>query len=335
MRIKLFLAKPARIVITIILLTQSLLAAQAQVITGGNNYINTVADLDRSIAFYEEAFGLSTQTMFAEPTGVPMIQNLTNTGNGLIRIGTAEIPGANFLLEFTEFSELNRNPGRFNMHDPGSARLLLVVTDIDTMLEAAIAAGATIETTGGEILRRDASDGSYNRAIFLRDLDGFLVELVQRYSATSVMPAMGNPAVIGGGFSITVENLERSIEFWRHFGIDFISTLSGRSDPTSNALAATEGASLYGANVVIQNSDFSWSLFEFNNINRNAFQRNIPDPGAPALSLLINDMDAAMAAIDASGADIVSVDNQAVSIGEGANIFIRDPDGFLIELIKR
>lgn len=333
---KLSLYKPFIIFFcTTLLLIQSILSVQAQIIIGGNNYINTVADLDRSMTFYEEAFGLTTQAMFAEPSGIPAIQNLTDTGNALIRIGTAEIPGAEFLLEFTEFTGLNRNPGRFNMHDPGAARLLLAVNNIDALLEQALAAGAEMVTTGGEILRRDAADGSYNRAIFLRDPDGFLVELVQRYSASGMSTSMDAPAVIGGGFSITVSNLEQSKEFWNHFGIDFVSTLDGRSDSTSNALAATEGASLYGANVIIPGSGFSWSLFEFQNINRNAFQRKIPDPGTPALSLIVNDMDAAMEAVAEADAEIISVDGQPVALGEGANVFIRDPDGFIIELIKR
>jgi len=318
-----------------LLFSLSMLSAQAQIIIGGNNYINTVSDLDRSMTFYKEAFGLTTQAMFAEPSGIPAIQNLTNTGNGLIRIGTAEIPGAEFMLEFTEFTGLNRNPGRFNMHDAGAARLLLVVNNIDAMLEQALEAGAEIVTSGGEILRRDSAEGSYNRAIFLRDLDGFLVELVQRYPASGMSTSMPAPAVIGGAFSITVSNLEQAKEFWRHFGIDFISTLDGRSDATSNALAATEGASLYGANVLIPDSDFSWSLFEFQNINRNVFNRDISDPGAPALSLIVNDMNAAMQAVAETGAEIVSVGGQPVALGEGANVFIRDPDGFIIELIQR
>ena len=284
-----------------LLMCQSILSAQAQII-GGNNYINTVADLDRSMAFYEQAFGLTTQSLFEAPSGIPPIQNLTDTGNGLIRIGTAEIPGVEFLLEFTEFTGLERNPGRFNMHDVGAARLLLVVNNIDALFEQAVEAGAEVVTTGGEILRRDAPDGSYSRAVFLRDPDGFLVELVQRYPASGGMNSMDAPAVIGGGFSITVSDLERSQSFWRHFGIEFQSVLSGRSDPVSNALAATEGASLYGANVIIPGSDFSWSLFEFQNIDRDHFQRTIPDPGAPALSLIVDDMDAAMAVVAETGA---------------------------------
>jgi catechol 2,3-dioxygenase-like lactoylglutathione lyase family enzyme len=46
-------------------------------------------------------------------------------------------------------------------------------------------------------------------------------------------------------------------------------------------------------------------------------------------------LNAAMQAVAETGAEIVSVGGQPVALGEGANVFIRDPDGFIIELIQR
>ncbi len=310
-------------------------ATSSQVVIGGHNFIHAVADVQKSSQFYRDAFGLELEREIRPAAAVPVLQQLANTPGAKFRATSVKLPGANFSLEFTEFSDIERKVGQSNMQDPGSSMLALIVRDVDATLAKAVKAGAKIVTTGGKILRQGAPDApNYNRAIFLRDLDGFLIEMLQLYpQPPSKAPA--DSAVLGGGIGITVSDVERTAAFWRQFGLEVKVGEAAPGNATTMALSATQNATFRIGNARIPGTDFQLLLAEFTGIARKPYQGRLQDPGTPAVSLAVRDLDAAMQAVKAAGARVVTTGGAPVHMGPtGGNVFIRDPDGFLVELIQ-
>ena len=60
------------------------------------------------------------------------------------------------------------------------------------------------------------------------------------------------------------------------------------------------------------------------------------DPGAPALCIQVNDETATIAQMKAAGVNIVSTNGEIVDFGGGTHtIFVEDPNGVRIELVRR
>src|SRR5947207_12757625 len=107
--------------------------------------IHAVNDLDTTLAFYRDVFGIDGKAVeFANPA-VPL---LTNAPGVTLRLSMVALPGGN-PVEFTHFKGLERQPAQAKYWDPGAASLVLYVRDIDSLVAAAKKAKATIVTTGG------------------------------------------------------------------------------------------------------------------------------------------------------------------------------------------
>src|SRR5258708_6216910 len=99
-------------------------------VIGPNNFIHSVVDLDRSVAFYRDALGLELRTQSGRAAGLPAptslneaLSNLTGTHGAKFRAVTFELPDAGFGLELTEFTGIKRKTGEARNQDPGSAML--------------------------------------------------------------------------------------------------------------------------------------------------------------------------------------------------------------------
>jgi catechol 2,3-dioxygenase-like lactoylglutathione lyase family enzyme len=313
-------------------------AATPGPVIGVRNVIHTVGDMDKTVAFYQEVFGLTLRAPLGKPSSNAFVNTLTDTGTAMFRAATFDIPGANFGLELTEFTGIERKPGHHSMQDPGNAMLNFRVRNIDATLTKARKAGAQIITTGGEPLKRmNAQTNVSNRAIFLRDPDGMVIEMEQFYpEQASTAPA--DSAVLGATMSMSASDADRTAAFWKPFGVDVRLGTRAPGNPTSMQLSATEHATFRGNAATIPGTDVRWTIFEFTGIPRTPYMGRIQDPGTPAMSLYVTDLGAAMAAVTASGARIVTVGGvpaKARPDQAGGNIFLRDPDGFLFELIQQ
>ena len=88
--------------------------------------IHAVNDLDTTLAFYREVFGIDGKVQdFANPA-VPL---LTNAPGVTLRLSMVGLPGG-ARFEFTHFQGLERQPGIASYTDPGAASLDLYVRDI-------------------------------------------------------------------------------------------------------------------------------------------------------------------------------------------------------------
>src|SRR5580704_16115212 len=168
--------------------------------------IHAVDELDATLAFYREVFGLNgTPQDFPNPA-VPL---LTNAPGVTLRLSMMRLPGK-MLFELTHFKGLERKPGRASYTDPGAASIVLYVRDIDAAVANAKKVNAPIVTTGGAPVEITTSSGSKVRSIVLRDPDGFFVQVVQE------TPAPGAPEgnVHRVSLAYTMESAESTAKFY-------------------------------------------------------------------------------------------------------------------------
>src|SRR5579862_1796367 len=102
--------------------------------------IHAVDDLDTTLAFYKNVFGLNGNPQDFPNAAVPL---LTNAPGVTLRLSMMPLPG-NMRFELTHFKGLERQPGQAKYTDPGAASLVFYVRDIDAALANAKKANATI-----------------------------------------------------------------------------------------------------------------------------------------------------------------------------------------------
>ena len=68
-------------------------------------------------------------------------------------------------------------------------------------------------------------------------------------------------------------------------------------------------------------------------LKRTPFHLAVPDVGSPAVSVMVKDVKAALEAVKAGGGSVVTAGGEPVKLGNAIGIFVRDPNGLLIELI--
>src|SRR5215475_15333272 len=136
------------------------------------NSSHAVNNLDTTLAFYRDVFGLAADP---QPIRNPGISALTGTPSVQLRHAVLRLPNTSFGFELTEFSGVQRNVLHANVPDPGAAHLILRVRDLDSVVDAARKSGVQIVTrASAPVQLRSGARGS--RAILMRDPDGYFVE---------------------------------------------------------------------------------------------------------------------------------------------------------------
>src|ERR1700674_201738 len=136
--------------------------------------IHAVDDLDTTLAFYRDVFGLRGNPSDFPNPAVPL---LTNAPGVTLRLSMLALPGG-MRFELTHFKGLERKPAKAKYTDPGAASIVFYVRDIDGALANAKKANAAIVTTGGAPVEIATATGQA-RSVMLRDPDGFLIQLSQ------------------------------------------------------------------------------------------------------------------------------------------------------------
>ena len=114
------------VVVAVVALAQTDVQDQTPRIRSLSHAIHAVEDLDTTLAFYREAFGLSsTPNDFPNPA-VPL---LTDAPGVTLRLSMMPLPGA-MRFELTHFKGLERKPGRAAYTDPGAGSIVLYVRDL-------------------------------------------------------------------------------------------------------------------------------------------------------------------------------------------------------------
>jgi len=291
--------------------------------------IHAVDDLDTTLAFYRNVFGINGNPQdFANPA-VPL---LTNAPGVTLRMSMLSLPGG-MRFELTHFKGVERKPAQAKYTDPGAASLVLYVRDIDALVANAKKANAPIVTTGGAPVEIATAKGK-TRSIILRDPDGFFLQLVQE------TPAPGAPEsnVHRISLAYTMENAEATAKFYTgQLGIELSAPSAFSKDPAMLQLygvpAGTEFRKISGT---IPGPPAQVEFTEFRGVPRTKFHLRVRDPGAPAMCIQVNELRPTIAHMKEAGTNIISTNQEVVDFGGGTfTIFVEDPNGMNLEVFER
>jgi len=291
--------------------------------------IHAVQDLDTTLAFYRDVFGLNgTPQDFPNPA----VPQLTNAPGVTLRLSMMRLPGK-MMFELTQFHGLERKPARAAYTDPGAASIVFYVRDLDAVMANAKRVNATVVTTGGEPVEITTPSGKA-RSILLRDPDGFFVQVVQE------KPAPGAPEgnVHRVSLAYTIESTKSTAKFYnRMIGLELTGSSAFSKDPAMlkliGAPAGTEFRKLTG---LLPGPPAYVEFTEFRGVPRTKFHLRVRDPGAPAMAIQVVNLKGMVAEMKAAGTNLISANGQIVDFGRGThNIFVEDPNGMNLELFER
>ena len=291
--------------------------------------IHAVEDLDTTLAFYREVFGLNGTPQDFPNAAVPL---LTDAPGVTLRMSMMPLPGA-MRFELTHFKGLERKPARAAYTDPGAASIVLYVRDLDAAVANAKKANAPIITTGSAPVEIATAKGKA-RSILLRDPDGFFIQVVQE------TPAPGAPEgnVHRVSLAYTMESAEATAKFYGGMmGIELTGPSGFSKDPaTLKLVGAPEGTEFRKLTGLLPGPPAYVEFTEFRGVPRTKFHLRVRDPGAPAMAIQVVNLDGMIAQMKTAGVHVISANGQIVDFGGGTHtIFVEDPNGMNVEVFER
>jgi catechol 2,3-dioxygenase-like lactoylglutathione lyase family enzyme len=135
----------------------------------------TVSDLERSLAFYQ---GLLGMTLVARQEGQrPYLAVITGFADVYLKTAFLKAtPESEHVLELLEYSSHPGEPTVRDTNRPGNGHLCFVVEDIEVLHRELSAQGVEF-ISAPELITSGVNQGG--RACYLRDPDGFTIELFQ------------------------------------------------------------------------------------------------------------------------------------------------------------
>jgi len=296
--------------------------------------IHAVDDLDTTLGFYRDVFGLRGNPQDFPNPAVPL---LTNAPGVTLRMSMLALPGR-MRFELTHFKGVERKPAQAKYTDPGAASIVFHVRDIDAALANAKKANAPIVTTGGVPVEIMTAAGKA-RSIILRDPDGFFVQLIQDPASPDAnQPDAPEGNVHRVSLAYTMESAESTGKFYSGMmGVELSGPSAFSKDPALlqlyGAPAGTEFRKISG---LLPGPPAAVEFTEFRGVPRARFHLRVRDPGAPAMAIQVVNLAGMVAQMKAAGTNLISANGEIVDFGNGVhNIFVEDPNGMNIELFER
>lgn len=134
----------------------------------------TVADVDRSLAFWEAFLGVAAR--WHRVLDGPYLQGVTGYPGVTIDAALIDLPGGG-LLEILDYRVDDKVPNPDATANPGNVHICLQVDDIEAMFTRAVDAGARPVSPGPTSITRGPNTGA--KACYLRDPDGITIEMFQ------------------------------------------------------------------------------------------------------------------------------------------------------------
>jgi catechol 2,3-dioxygenase-like lactoylglutathione lyase family enzyme len=317
--------------------------APAGEVVGVGNFLHVVSDSEKAVAFYNGVLGMDVQG--APPNGprpyltTPAIVNLYDALGAQYRVGTTLVQGSPMRAELVEWKDIERKPVHRRIQDPGAATMILIVRDLDSIMARVKSSGTPIVTTGGEPVTLAEGKGT-ERAIIVRDPDGFFVELAQIDPAPQT-PAPASSNMLEVGFAFTVSNTDKMMHVFKD-ALGFQPTTGPfEADPARLKLMGTPGAKYRQTTTRVPGTSLHANFYEFKGIDRQAVHSHSSprDPGSPMLRLLVRDMDSVVKALAAAGAPVVSHESKPVTLvnpnGTIRAAIVSAPDNLLVQVMQQ
>jgi len=321
-------------------LVAALASAQSTPVVQLQNLAHTTESLDKTVPFYRDVLGLTTNgadPLAQKPQKLDEdMSKFTATKGMSFRGATFRVPSANFGFELTEFTGGPRKPVRPNIQDIGAATLALQVRDIDKVMARVKASGAPIITMGGAPLNPTGNASSKFREIVLRDPDGFFVEL-QQPDPLPASAANATGDILGASVQFSIEDSAKTVAFL-HDALGFNARPTGALGTNAVVanligLPAARWRITHGS---IPGTTADFGLIEYSGVPRAKVVAGAEDPGSPAFTLVVRDINAAVDQWTKAGGTVATTGGKPIVRMNGAgNVFVRDVNGFMWELIQR
>ncbi len=309
---------------------------QRGTVVGTGVFTSFVENMDRSLAFYHDVFGMDVPPLPASGE-----RPYNNPNPGLFRF--FHIPGAKerhqsarvaktrVAIEFMEIQNVEHKTVSLRIQDPGNATPILIVRDLDAAAAAIKRADASIVTPGGVPVT--LTDGG--RAMLFRDVDGRIVEISQ----PAVAPASDAPPaanIVDMRLMIAVNDMDRTIKVYRDvLGFAVKEATPFAKDAPMRALTGLQKAEVRRASVQAPGSALVIDFVEFKGVDRNPLHLQIQDRGAARLQVRVQNIDALVDAVKSAGLAIETEGGRSVPIPPNFNAsLVADPNNFFFTMFE-
>jgi catechol 2,3-dioxygenase-like lactoylglutathione lyase family enzyme len=290
-----------------------------------------VANLDQSLAFYRDVLGFE----LANPPAAPRPNTgLVSEPGALLRTAIVKQPNGPFSMELVEWSGVPLKPQQPRIYDAGAVMLAMNVRDLDAKLAGAKKLGLKILTKDETPFVNEGRNGGRNRAIMVRDPDGFVVELTD-----SSVP---NPNAVNGPIGsvavwISVTDLAKTVEFYnKTFGFTMAEPRPANpANERMKALFFNQGAiaAQRAARGTFPGSEFQINFQEFSGpTDRKMAMHRVQDPGGPILLVTVQDFPAVIDLLKANGGIVGQGMKSEMLHSDARSTWARDPNGVLLRL---
>jgi catechol 2,3-dioxygenase-like lactoylglutathione lyase family enzyme len=289
-----------------------------------------VENMDRSLAFYHDAFGMEVPAL---PESGARPYNPSNSGlfamfdiaGAKERHQHATAPGTDVRYEIMEIQNVEHRTLPLRIQDPGALTLVFTVRDVDAVLAQARKAGAETITPHGAIVK--LADGT--KAVLIRDIDGRPIEL--RESAATDGQAGASP-ITGMRISIAVQDMARTLKVYRDtlgFSVEEEKTLGG--DPQLRALTGLAKAQFARSVVRAPGSKLAIEFVEYRGVDRKPLKMRIQDRGAARLQVRADSVEPLVAKMRAAGLKVASKGGVPAPIPPNfMGALVADPNNFFL-----
>jgi catechol 2,3-dioxygenase-like lactoylglutathione lyase family enzyme len=297
-------------------------------VIGTGTFTGFVENMDRSLAFYHDAFGMDVPALPASggrpynPAN-PQLFAMFDIAGARERHLSARVPTSRVTVELMEIQDVPHATIPLRIQDPGAATLVFIVRDLEALLTRITQAGGSIATPGGRPVTMEEG-----RAILVRDVDGRFIELRQPSAAA------GQPAgdVVDMRLSLAVNDLARTARVYRDvLGFTSDGETGFRADPALQALTGLTTAQVRRTRVQAPGSTLWIELVEFKGVDRRPLSMRIQDRGAARLQLRAQNVDALVEQMKRAGLKVASTGGVAVPIPPNLKgALVADPDNFFL-----
>ena len=307
-------------------------STNAGAIIGTGAFTVFVENMDRSLAFYHEMFGMDVPALPASGErpynrANPRLFAMFDIPGARERHLSARIAATRVAVEVMEIQDVAHRTLDLRVQDPGGTTLVLTVRDIDAMLARLAQMKTRVVTTGDRPVTM--ADGS--RAILIRDVDNRLLELVQPASPTDTQHD-----VIDMSLSIAVTDLTRTVDVYRGvLGFDVTVDKAFVGDRALRGLTGLPSAEFRRARARASGSMLDLEFVEYRGVDRRPLAMKIQDRGAARLQLRAQNIDAMVTSVKQAGLSVLSEGAVAVPIPPNfKGALVADPDRFFLTLFE-
>jgi len=334
-------------ILCVILICSSLIAQRApappdpnaapasDVVIGSGNFSPIVADLERSMRFYNDLFGSPMPATIPAWGNDSALLNFLGVPTAQLRFTQVPIPGSSMRVEIVEFKDIEKSRISRRLDDPGAVRLILTVRNLDSLLEHLKMQGVSVVSAGAAPVTLRNHDAG--RSVIVQDPDGFYIQLLQ----PTVLPNTNAPAtsnVIGARFGLTISDTDQTMKLYRDL-LGFqpeIGTAFENDKPTQDLMGVPQ-AQTRRSIAKIPGSSVQVEFLEFKSANRRTIDGRIQDPGSTRLQLRVKDTDAAVKSLVAAGDKIITTGgNGGPILMNGLRVaVVREPNNLFLVIMSQ